>query len=71
LFNALQRKDNTIIYAGGSFGTGKSFILNNYAISELDKGKISKIVYVPNNSYTENTIDIGALPGELLEKITG
>lgn len=71
LFNALQRKDNTIIYAGGSFGTGKSFILNNYAISELERGKISKIVYVPNNSYTENTIDIGALPGELLEKITG
>ena len=71
LFNALQRKDNTIIYAGGSFGTGKSFILNNYAISELEKGKISKIVYVPNNSYTENTIDIGALPGELLEKVTG
>lgn len=71
LFNALQRKDNTIVYAGGSFGTGKSFILNNYAISELEKGNISKIVYVPNNSYTENTIDIGALPGELLEKVTG
>lgn len=71
LFDALQRKENTIIYAGGSFGTGKSFILNNYAISELEKGNIQKIVYVPNNSYTENTLDIGALPGELLEKVTG
>lgn len=71
LFNALQRKTNTIIYAGGSFGTGKSFILNNYAISELEKGNIQKIVYVPNNAFTENTIDLGSLPGELLEKTIG
>lgn len=71
LFNALQRRDNTIIYAGGSFGTGKSFILNNFAISELERGNIQKIVYVPNNSYTENTIDLGSLPGELLEKTIG
>jgi len=33
LFNTLQRKDISIVYAGGQFGTGKSFILNNYAIS--------------------------------------
>ena len=33
LFNILQQKDISIVYAGGQFGTGKSFILNNYAIS--------------------------------------
>lgn len=71
LFNALSNKDKTIIYAGGPFGTGKSFILNNYALQEYEHGHIDKIVYVPNNSYTENTIDLGALPGELLEKVTG
>lgn len=71
LFEALSDRSKTIIYAGGKFGTGKSFILNNFAIQELEKGKIKKIVYVPNNSYTENTMDIGALPGELLEKVTG
>lgn len=71
LFEALSDRNKTIIYAGGKFGTGKSFILNNFAIQELEKGKIKKIVYVPNNSYTENTMDIGALPGELLEKVTG
>lgn len=71
LFNSLQDKTNTIIYAGGTWGTGKSFILNNYAISELEKGNISKIVYVPNNAFTENTIELGALPGELLEKTIG
>ena len=71
LFDALSRRDNTIIYAGGGFGKGKSFILNNFALQELEKGKIKKIVYVPNNAFTENTMDIGALPGELLSKIEG
>ena len=71
LFHALNNKDNTIIYAGGSYGRGKSFILNNYALQELEQGSINKIVYVPNNAFTENTMDIGALPGGLFEKIEG
>lgn len=71
LFDILYNKDITIVYAGGKFGTGKSFIINNYALQELEKGNIKKIVYVPNNAYTENTIDIGALPGELLDKVAG
>ena len=71
LFDAISNKDNTIIYAGGGFGRGKSFILNNYAIQELEKEHIKKIVYVPNNAFTENTMDLGALPGELLSKIEG
>lgn len=71
LFDILNNRDITIVYAGGKFGTGKSFVLNNFALQELEKGKIGKIVYVPNNAYTENTIDIGALPGELLDKVAG
>ena len=71
LFDILKNPDITIVYAGGKFGTGKSFVLNNFALQELEKGKIKKVVYVPNNSYTENTIDIGALPGELLDKVVG
>lgn len=71
LFEVLNNRNVGIVYAGGSFGTGKSFLLNNFAIQELEKGKIKKIVYVPNNSYTENTIELGALPGELLDKTVG
>lgn len=71
LFDALNNKDNTIIYAGGKFGTGKSFILNNFALQELESENIRKIVYVPNNAFTENTIEIGSLPGELLDKTIG
>ncbi len=63
LFNILNNRDISIVYAGGGFGRGKSFILNNFALQELEKGKIAKIVYVPNNAYTANTMEIGALPG--------
>jgi len=63
LFEALLDRSKTIIYAGGRFGSGKSYILNNFAIQELELGKIKKIVYVPNNAFTENTIELGALPG--------
>lgn len=71
LFNALSNKENTIVYAGGGFGRGKSYILNNYALQELEKEHIKKIIYVPNNAFTENTMDIGALPGNLFTKIEG
>ena len=71
LFDALSQETNSIVYAGGGYGRGKSFILNNFALQELEKGRIKKIVYIPNNSFTENTIDIGAMPGELLDKTLG
>lgn len=61
--------DTPIIYAGGKYGTGKTFLTHNYAIGELEKEHIKKIIYVPNNSYTQNTMDLGALPGDLMEKI--
>lgn len=61
--------DVPIIYAGGNFGTGKTFLTHNYAIGQLEKEKIKKIIYVPNNSYTQNTMELGALPGDLMEKI--
>lgn len=69
LVDALLDDNIKIIYAGGHFGTGKTFLTHNYAIRELEREKINKIIYVPNNSYTQNTMDLGALPGDLMEKI--
>lgn len=71
LFELLNNSDITILYASGKFGSGKSFLLNNYALQELERGNINKIVYVPNNSYVANTMELGALPGELLDKVVG
>lgn len=68
LFNLLRDKKISILLATGPFGTGKTFCLKNYALEELENENINKIVYVPNNSFNEDTRDIGALPGELFEK---
>ena len=69
LIDAILNEDNKIIYVGGTFGTGKTYCTHHYAINQLEKEKIKKIVYVPNNSYTQNTMDLGALPGDMIEKI--
>ena len=68
LFDLLWDKDIKIVLATGEFGTGKSFILTNYAFHQLDKGYIDKIVYVPNNSIVENSRELGILPGDTTEK---
>ena len=62
LIDALYSKAN-IIYAGGGFGTGKSLLLTSYALQELQRGNIDKIVYVPNNSQNENSMELGTMPG--------
>lgn len=68
LVRLLKDKDVSIVLAAGTFGTGKSYLLINYALQELEKGNINKIVYVPNNAFNENTREIGVLPGDLFEK---
>lgn len=68
LLDALFNPNISILYAGGSFGVGKSFLLTSYAINQLQKGKINKIVWIPNNSQVENTRELGILPGEMFEK---
>lgn len=64
LVDLLLDSNVKIIYAGGNYGTGKTFLTHNYAISELEQQNIKKIVYIPNNSYTRNTLELGALPGK-------
>lgn len=68
LIRLLKDKDVSIVLAAGTFGVGKSYLLINYALQELDKGNIDKIIYVPNNAFNENTREIGALPGDLFDK---
>lgn len=68
LFDLLWDRDVKIVLATGEFGTGKSFILTNYAFHQLEKGYINKIVYVPNNSIVENSRELGILPGDTIDK---
>ena len=69
LVNALY-SPATILYAGGPQGAGKSYLLNNYALSQLEKGEIRKIVYIPNNAYVKDSMELGYLPGNSIEKAT-
>ncbi len=68
LMQLLNDPNISILLACGNFGTGKSYLTLGYALQQLNAGKISKIVYVPNNAFNENSREIGALPGDLLEK---
>lgn len=68
LMELLYDNKVSIIAATGEYGTGKSFILTNFALQQLSKGKIDKIVYVPNNSIVENTRELGTLPGDTIDK---
>ena len=68
LMELLQDKNISILAATGEYGTGKSFLLTTFALHQLDKGKIDKIVYVPNNSIVENTRELGTLPGTTTDK---
>lgn len=69
LMDMLRNKSITIMYVGGYFGTGKSFLTTTYAIEQLKKGKINKIVYVPNNSQTKDSMEIGTMPGDEYDKV--
>lgn len=68
LMELLYDKDVSIIAATGEYGTGKSYILTNFALQQLGKGRINKIVYVPNNSIVEDTRELGTLPGDTIDK---
>lgn len=68
LITTLLDKDNTIVFATGNYGTGKSYLLYSFALHELSKGLIDKIVIVPNNAQNENTRELGTLPGDMFSK---
>lgn len=68
LLSLLERDDISIVLAAGTFGTGKSYLLTTYALQQLAEGKIDKIVYVPNNSASEDARELGILPGEIVDK---
>ena len=68
LVHLLKNKDISIISAIGEYGTGKSYLLINYALQQLQKGEINKIIYVPNNAIVENTRELGILPGDTIDK---
>lgn len=60
--------DIPVMLITGGYGCGKSWLTLNYALSELEQGKINKIVVIPNNSFVSDSREIAALPGDLFDK---
>lgn len=69
LFDMLQNKDIKVQMILGSFGCGKSFIALAHAIDFVQRGYYDGIVFVRNNYNLKDTKDIGALPGDELDKL--
>jgi len=61
-------KNIPVVSITGGFGSGKSYLILTYALSELQKGKYDRLIVVPNNSFVSDSREIAAVPGGLLEK---
>ena len=64
-FEALQTSD--IVFASGSAGSGKTYLAVAYALNQLKKNKIKKIIIT--RPVVEAGEKLGFLPGDLKEKI--
>lgn len=68
LFDLLFDNSVKIVLAKGKYGSGKSLCLVNFALQQLERGHIDKIVWVPNNAFSQDSREVGTLPGSLFEK---
>ena len=68
-FDLLQSKTETIKVITGRFGSGKTFLMVANALQAIHDNKFEKIVWVRNNVGVKDTNDIGALPGNTIDKI--
>ncbi len=68
-FDMIKDGRTTIKLITGSWGCGKSMILVAAGLEALKAGKFEKIVWIRNNVRVKDTEDLGALPGEVNEKL--
>lgn len=68
-FDMLQDRNTTIKVLTGKFGTGKSFLMIATALQLINDNKFDKLIWVRNNYEVKDTKQIGALPGEVHDKL--
>lgn len=64
----LKRKDIPIKLITGKFGSGKSMMCIVAALEALANGDFDQIIFVRNNVQVKDTDNLGALPGNELDK---
>lgn len=68
-FDLIKDDTKTIKLLTGTWGTGKTMILVTAALEALRLGKFDQIVWIRNNVDVKDTKDLGALPGEVIDKL--
>lgn len=68
-FDLMRDSSKTIKLLTGTWGTGKTLILVSAALEALRVGRVDKIVWIRNNVDVKDTKDLGALPGDILDKL--
>ena len=68
-FDLMKNDDVTVKLLTGTWGSGKTFILVSAALEALKAHKFKKIVWIRNNVDVKDTKDLGALPGEVNDKL--
>lgn len=69
VFDMLHDPDTTIKVITGRWGSGKTMMMVTGALEALKEKRYEKIVWIRNNVDVKDTKDIGALPGDPLEKL--
>jgi len=68
-FDLMKDPTKTVKLLTGTWGTGKTLILVSAALEALKAGRFKKIVWIRNNVDVKDTKDLGALPGEVIDKL--
>ena len=67
--NLLLDEEVPVKLLTGRFGTGKTMACVIAALQAVEEGKFEKIVFVRNNVQVKDTENLGALPGEIDNKM--
>ena len=65
----LHDRSKTVKLITGSWGTGKTMLLVTSALEALEHDIFDKIVWIRNNVDVKDTEKLGALPGDIKEKL--
>jgi len=65
----LKDRDKTVKLLTGTWGTGKTMLLVTAALEALEQNVFDRIVWIRNNVDVKDTKDLGALPGEVNDKL--
>ena len=68
-FDLLHDDSITVKLITGRWGTGKTLLLVTAALEALREKRFEKIVWIRNNVDVKDTKDLGALPGEIIDKL--